>query len=119
MKTLVIAVALAAGLAGCAIEPMTPEQQAFMRQWALEQQRASNAQAAQPYYNIVQPTPLQRPSAPAASPLTPTVIATWTGRSELGRSVTGASGFNCEYYYAGKKFWQMHAGACPSSVWVQ
>ena len=47
------------------------------------------------------------------------VTATWTGRSEMATSISGAMGFRCEYYYAGKKFWLMFSGSCPATVEVQ
>lgn len=113
-----LVVALAAGLQGCAMGPMTPQQQAFIQQMVLENQRAANAQAAQPGYQIVPPVQLQHTPLQGGD-LQSTVTATWTGRSEVARSVTGAPGFNCEYYYAGKKFMRMFASSCPSSIQVQ
>lgn len=65
----------------------------------------------------------QQVTTPAANPQVrqqrPSLKAFWTGRSELGQSVTGSSGTNCEYNYAGNTFWRMYRGACPSSVDVQ
>lgn len=109
----------AVALVGCATEPRTPEQQEFLRQWALEQQRHAN-QVQRDSWNAMRPVAPVQMAAPAAAPLPMNrALATWTGKSELAQSVTGRSGFKCEYYYAGQTFWQMHAGACPSSVWVQ
>jgi hypothetical protein len=114
-----IALCCLAVLQGCAFQPMTPEQQEYMRQVHLENLRAANERQAQPYYQIVQPAPMPTVQPLQMAPLRNTVTATWTGKSERGRSVTGASGFNCEYYYAGKKFWRMYSGNCPSSIEVQ
>lgn len=37
----------------------------------------------------------------------------------MGQSVTGVAGMNCEYQYAGQKFWRMYQGSCPSSIDVR
>jgi hypothetical protein len=42
--------------------------------------------------------------------------AYWTGASQIATSVTGRVGFNCEYNYAGRTFWVMFEGSCPSRV---
>lgn len=109
-----------ATLAGCAMEPMTPEQQAYMRQWSLEQQRHNN-QMERDAWNAMRPVqPVQIGSQASAAPLMENrALATWTGKSQAAQSVTGVSGFNCEYQHAGQTFWQMHPGSCPSSVWVK
>lgn len=44
--------------------------------------------------------------------------AFWTGQVSYGQSVTGAYVANCEYMYAGNRFWRAFAGYCPSSVEV-
>jgi hypothetical protein len=45
--------------------------------------------------------------------------AYWTGRQEMVTTVTYKMGWNCEYQYAGKKFWLVFTGRCPSSVDVE
>ncbi|SDK42565.1 hypothetical protein [Bradyrhizobium ottawaense] len=57
-----IAIAVAAGcLAGCASEPMTPEQRAFAAQYLLAQQ-ANRPPPPQPYYMPVPaPAPVAQP----------------------------------------------------------
>jgi hypothetical protein len=45
--------------------------------------------------------------------------ATWTGRLEMVTSVTGALVYNCEYIYAGQKFWRAFKQSCPHSVEVE
>lgn len=44
--------------------------------------------------------------------------AFWTGQVRYGQSVTGAYVANCEYMYAGNKFWRAFVGSCPLSVEV-
>ncbi|HEY8880386.1 MAG TPA: hypothetical protein VIN03_22645 [Roseateles sp.] len=101
---------------------MTPEQQAYLRQWHLEQQRANNAamlQAQQAQLNALRPT--QPVAVQPVQPLSTStgVSAFWTGKSQPAQSVTGTYGTNCEYNYAGRTFWRMFTGFCPSSVQVQ
>lgn len=55
---LVVVVCVAAGLAGCASEPMTPEQRAFAAQYLLAQQ-ANRPPPPQPYY---MPVPASAPA---------------------------------------------------------
>lgn len=105
---------------GCAMEPLTPQQQEYMRQWSLEQQRHNNQTQRDAWNSMkpVQTAPLQAPTRVA--PIMETgQIASWTGKSQPAQSVTGVQGFNCEYQFNGQRFWQMHEGACPSSVWVR
>ena len=45
--------------------------------------------------------------------------AFFTGRSQIVQTVTYQTGWNCEYRYAGRTFWQTFVGSCPSSVEVQ
>jgi hypothetical protein len=44
--------------------------------------------------------------------------AFWTGQSHMAQSVTGQMVWNCEYMYAGNKFWRAFVGTCPMSVEV-
>jgi hypothetical protein len=44
--------------------------------------------------------------------------AFWTGQVRYGQSVTGSYVANCEYMYAGNRFWRAFVGNCPSSVEV-
>lgn len=44
--------------------------------------------------------------------------AFWTGRMEQVQSVTYQMVWNCEYMYAGNRFWRAFSGSCPSSVEV-
>jgi hypothetical protein len=44
--------------------------------------------------------------------------AFWTGQSHMAQSVTGQTVWNCEYMYAGNRFWRAFAGTCPMSVEV-
>lgn len=107
-------------LVGCATGPMTPEQQAFIKQWAHDRARAADQAAQTPYYKIVTPQQEQTTSNQTAPVLGPmTVQAVWTGRSAPAQSVTGSFGTNCEFNYAGKVFWRMFSGTCPSSISVQ
>lgn len=110
----IIGAALA--LAGCALPPMSPEQAAHMRQMQLEQQRAYNAQMLEAQKAITNRQPAQQQSV---QPFTSAVQAFWTGQMRQAQSVTGVVGFNCEYNYAGRTFWRMFAGSCPSAVAVQ
>lgn len=108
-----LAVIACMSLAACAVRPMTAEERAYRAQ----QQRAyQQEQAELARLMVTRSSPMvQQPqqSQPA------TLQAFWTGRSQFGQSVTGAAGTNCEYNYAGKTFWRMFAGGCPSSVPVQ
>jgi Tfp pilus assembly protein PilV len=100
------------------MQPMTPQQQAFMQQMALENQRAANerqAQAQSAQLNALRPQPMQ----PQPAQLQQGVSAFWTGKSQSGQSVTGAVGMNCEYQYGGRYFWRMFQGYCPSSIQIQ
>lgn len=46
--------------------------------------------------------------------------AFWTGRSEYVTTVTGKTGVNCQYQYAGQHFWRTFVGGmCPAKVWVE
>ncbi len=45
--------------------------------------------------------------------------ATWTGRQEMVQTVTYQQAWNCEYQYAGQKFWRVFKNSCPSSIEVQ
>lgn len=68
----------------------------------------------------IQQKPLEYKPLPLIQPVQPPAQqAFWTGRSQIGQSVTGAIGTNCEYQYAGQKFWRMYQGGCPSSVDVR
>lgn len=53
-------------------------------------------------------------SAPAQA-----ATAFWTGKQVSVQTVTYQMGWNCEYNYAGKTFWRVFIGSCPSSVEVQ
>ena len=107
--------ALVLTLSACA---MTPEQQAAFR--------AGLQSLNEPVPAPAMPPPVVLPSQMAIVPPTqlspmqqPTQQAFWTGRSKSGQSVTGAFGMNCEYNFAGRLFWRMYSGGCPSSVPVQ
>lgn len=54
----VVLACVAVGLAGCASEPMTPEQRAFAAQYLLAQQ-ANRPPPPQPYYMPTTPAPVQ------------------------------------------------------------
>jgi hypothetical protein len=45
--------------------------------------------------------------------------AIFTGNAEMIQTVTGRSGWNCEYYYAGHTFWMTFTTYCPHSVEIQ
>ena len=107
-------------MSGCATEPLTPQQQEYLRQWSLEQQR-HNSQMQRDAWNSMKTVPPVQLAPPVqAAPIMETrQIASWTGKSQPAQSVTGVHGFNCEYQVNGQRFWQMHEGACPSSVWVR
>jgi hypothetical protein len=45
--------------------------------------------------------------------------AYWTGRQEQVVTVTQQIAWNCEYDYAGQRFWRVFQTACPSSIEVQ
>lgn len=45
--------------------------------------------------------------------------AYFTGRSQIVQTVTYQSGWNCEYNYAGRTFWQVFVGSCPSQIEIQ
>lgn len=47
------------------------------------------------------------------------VTAFWTGRQEQVQTVTYQWGWNCEYDYAGQKFWVVFDSFCQSTVNVQ
>lgn len=53
-------------------------------------------------------------SSPAAA-----ATAYWTGNMKQVMTVTNQVGWNCEYNYAGRTFWQVYLNSCPSSVEVQ
>lgn len=107
-------------IAGCApMRPMTPEQAAYMQRALAEQQRQQNALAIAQIQAISNNRPNYQPPAQMAMPVQRGVAAVWTGRSEPATSVTGVSGVNCEFDYAGQRFWRMFAGGCPSKFQVQ
>lgn len=45
--------------------------------------------------------------------------AVWTGRQVQVQTVTYQWAWNCEYMYAGQKFWQVYPGSCPNSINIQ
>ncbi len=46
--------------------------------------------------------------------------AFWTGALRVGTSVTGQSGANCEYQYAGRTFWIFVVGlSCPAQIEIE
>ncbi len=103
-------------LCACAMPPMSPEQADRYWQMQLEQQRAYNQQQLEAQRAMVN----RQPAIQAPQPFQPARLqAFWTGRMQQGQSVTGTFGFNCEYNYAGKTFWRMFSGSCPSSIDVQ
>lgn len=114
--TLALGMAL---LAGCAMPTITPEQRAYllrMQEINAQKQASDDANYRQQLVNI------QRNAQPIQAPamqVNQGSAAFWTGKSQIAQSVTGMSGFNCEYNYAGRNFWRMFSGSCPSSVQVQ
>lgn len=97
--------------------PMSPQQAAYLRQMNLEQQRALNEQQLQIDRALLNRQPLNLQTG--AQPQGQGVTAIWTGRSQPAQSITGMAGFNCEYNFAGRVFWRMFAGPCPTSVQAQ
>ena len=113
-----IALFLAALLVGCA----QPRQWTAQDQYELQQILQEGQQNQNAIMNQYMQT-LQRPAQPLQGGYQvqqPTgYIATWTGKQQIAQSVTGASGFSCEYNYAGRTFWRMFTSSCPSSIQVQ
>jgi hypothetical protein len=77
-----------------------------------------------PGWRPFQPLPMPYPVSGGAPPPPAMQIqqgasAYWTGRQEMGQSVTGMSVWRCEYNYAGQTFWRAFPGSCPSSMQVQ
>ena len=44
------------------------------------------------------------------------VEAFWTGQFKIETSITGRMVWNCEYQYAGQRFWRTFESGCPSSI---
>lgn len=95
-------------------EPTVDESSARMRFMIDRLQQQQNQQSTDSGYKIVQPTRV--PPTDSIFPLSIGVLATWTGKSHPGNSITGLTGVNCEYQYAGRRFWRMFQAICPPSV---
>ena len=116
-KLTLLAAALAA-LNGCSVAELKKFDQAY-RESGPNLSEQNNA-AMNEYSRAITSRADKRPPPPAvASPAPSGVTATWTGRSQPGRSITGATGYNCEYTYGGRTAWQFHVGSCPSSMQIQ
>ena len=80
------------------------QQQAYQIQMQTIQQIGQNAQIQQP---VMTNTSVQG------------FTATWTGRSEYGTSVTSLPAVNCEYMYAGQRFWRAFQSSCPGTIQIK
>lgn len=112
MRTAALLAALA--LSGCS----TAELQAFSD--GMRASTEANRTASNPQLELIRQRQEERRTAQGG--LSPQPVATqalWTGRSQIGQSVTGAYGTHCEYTYSGKFFWRMYQGSCPSSITIQ
>ena len=45
--------------------------------------------------------------------------AYFTGRQVQVQTITYQYGWNCEYRYAGRTFWQVFTGFCPTQIEIQ
>lgn len=118
MKKLIFLASLLGALSGCSVAELKKFDQAYRASGpSLSEQ---NNAAMNEYSRAITSRADERQPPPAVAPPSPaTVTATWTGRSQPGRSITGATGYNCEYTYGGRTSWQFHVGSCPSSMQIQ
>jgi hypothetical protein len=118
MRKRIFLAALVGALSGCSVAELKKFDQAY-RESGPSLSEQNNA-AMNEYSRAITSRADKRAPPPAvASPSPAAVTATWTGRSQPGRSITGATGYNCEYTYGGRTSWQFHVGSCPGSMQIQ
>jgi hypothetical protein len=110
--------ALVVTVTACASQPPMTEAERAYQLRVLEEGQRRNQAILQDYANTMKGNRQPIGQAPANAYGT-TVNAFWTGRSNVGQSVTGQGGFNCEYEYAGRKFWRFQIGGCASPIAIQ